>query len=109
MKNAPLRFHNDPGLQPERTALAWNRTIIALALVSMIWLRWSHAFGTAVLAMTTSMLIAVAALYLTQRARYRRAATGLAADRVRADIRGVLALTACMIGFGVGGLTLVLA
>ena len=109
MRPSSLRLHYDTGLQPERTALAWTRTTISLTLVSMIWLRWAHAFGETVLTMVAFLGAAAVALHLTQRRRYRKAATGLATDRLRADVRGVFLLTACMLIFGIGGLFLILS
>lgn len=109
MSETALRLHDDPGLQPERTALAWNRTTVSLALVSMIWLRWSHTFGGTVLVMIGLMVASAVVLHGTQRARYRKAARGLAEERIHADIRGVLFMTACMTSFGIGGIVLILS
>jgi hypothetical protein len=53
----------DPGLQPERTELAWRRTVLAIALGAVVSLRllppvlgvWSIAFGFAGLALAAAI------------------------------------------------------
>jgi uncharacterized membrane protein YidH (DUF202 family) len=62
----PDRF--DPGLQPERTALAWTRTVLALVVGSAASLRllppvfgaWSIGIGVLGLVATTVLWIASA-------------------------------------------------
>lgn len=43
------RPHGDPGLQPERTVLAWGRTTLTLVTASAIFLRWIPEHGPLVL------------------------------------------------------------
>ncbi len=40
-------FVRDPGLQPERTALSWRRTIMSAVVADLlIWRGWFNAFST---------------------------------------------------------------
>lgn len=66
----PERMHGDTGLQPERTILAWGRTMMALVAVSAIFLRWLPHHGLPILALFAVAVSAAAAINLTQRRRY---------------------------------------
>jgi uncharacterized membrane protein YidH (DUF202 family) len=80
----------DPGLQPERTALAWRRTAIALAVGSIAALRilpeLAGAIGTVLgvlgLAGAVALAIAAEARYRTVHARLVRSAAAGSAPRV---------------------------
>lgn len=63
----------DPGLQPERTALAWQRTAVSFFAASLLVLRWVERLGaTAVLMILLAGLAAGWTIWHT-RARLRRA------------------------------------
>ncbi|MFN9472816.1 DUF202 domain-containing protein [Acidovorax sp.] len=54
----------DPGLQPERTSLAWTRTALAVLLNALVALRGAWIDGSAMLLATGGMLaLAACALY----------------------------------------------
>ncbi|CAL8900039.1 hypothetical protein KVA01_04150 [Kocuria varians] len=100
--------HEDPGLQPERTALAWGRTLMTLCTAAALYLRWLPTHGTFVLTLFAVALCVAAGIYGTQRRRYRRAATGIAGEWLTPDAVAVgLTAGACLV-LGVLGLVTIL-
>ena len=105
----------DPGLQPERTELAWRRTALAIAIGSLLSLRvfplvlptgaegWGLVPG--VLGVGTAALLWIAA-----RRRQRRTTAVLTARRSGPLPGGVLplVLTVFATGFGIVALALVM-
>lgn len=114
--SAPGPF--DPGLQPERTELAWRRTALAIAVGSLVSLRifplvlppfaaaWGFAPGVL-------GLVAACALWFAARRRQLRTTAALRSTRdgsrtVTAPGGGLmLALTAFATGFGVLSIAIV--
>ncbi|MDA3805261.1 MULTISPECIES: DUF202 domain-containing protein [unclassified Clavibacter] len=106
----------DPGLQPERTALAWRRTALALVVGSLFGLRALPALlGPAGLVVAAAGVIAALAVLATAHLRYRRVhrilTAGPAGPGTTALPGGALpalvaALTACA---GLAALALALA
>ncbi|WP_043668101.1 DUF202 domain-containing protein [Clavibacter michiganensis] len=106
----------DPGLQPERTALAWRRTALALVVGSLLGLRVLPALlGVAGLVVAAAGVITALAVLASAHRRYRRvhrALTAGSADPGTASLPGgalpalVAALTACA---GLAALALALA
>lgn len=112
---APPSDLYDPGLQPERTELAWRRTALAIAVGSLLSLRvfplvlptgaegWGFAPG--VLGVATAALLWIAA-----RRRQRRTTAVLTARASGPPPGGglPLVLTVFATGFGVVALALVI-
>ena len=95
----------DPGLQPERTELAWRRTCLALGVGSLVAMRLLPlAFGSAWWALAgLAGVIAAALLWVAARRRYRStndALTGRPVRRHLPDGRLLLALTLFSSGAG---------
>ncbi|KLU10964.1 DUF202 domain-containing protein [Kocuria sp. SM24M-10] len=104
---APRSAHDDPGLQPERTVLAWGRTVLALITAAAVCLRWVSHHGTFVLTLFAVAVLTGTAVCLSQRVRYARSSSGITAERVAADVRGVLCLAAAAVVLGCLGLYVV--
>lgn len=99
--------HQDPGLQPERTALAWGRTMMTLCTAAAVYLRWLPTHGVFVLCLFVVALCLAGGIYATQRRRYRRAATGIAGERLTPDAVAVgLTAGACVVLGALGLVTI---
>ncbi|MEN8583623.1 DUF202 domain-containing protein [Arthrobacter sp. KBS0703] len=103
------RPHGDPGLQPERTVLAWGRTTLTLVTASAIFLRWIPEHGPLVLPFFAVSVAAGGGIYFTQRVRYRRGIHGITAEHLAPDIAAVLWTASSCVVLGALGLWLVLA
>lgn len=95
-----MSLHSDPGLQPERTVMAWGRTLLALLTVSAIFLRWLPTHGPFVLALISMAVVAAAWIFATQRIRYRRTSHGINAEHINANVPAVFSLSATVVLLG---------
>ncbi|MBF4618084.1 DUF202 domain-containing protein [Clavibacter sp. VKM Ac-2873] len=112
----PTGRPSDPGLQPERTALAWRRTALALVVGSLLGLRVLPALlGAAGLVVAAAGVVLALGVLVAAHLRYRqvhRILTSASAGPGTTALPGgalpalVAALTACA---GVAALALALA
>jgi uncharacterized membrane protein YidH (DUF202 family) len=98
----------DPGLQPERTELAWRRTALALGVGSLVALRLLPvALGSAWWALLGAAgILAAAAIWRGARLRYLAVNRALAGggDRARSPGGSTLAALAALVaGVGIAG------
>jgi uncharacterized membrane protein YidH (DUF202 family) len=103
------RPSNDAGLQPERTSLAWGRTMLALVTVSTIFLRWAEHHGLFVLSLWGVSCVTAAAIFLTQRERYARGREGISRGTIGPNAASVLWTASSGLALGVLGIYAVLA
>ena len=99
----------DPGLQPERTALAWGRTVLTLIAASAMSLRWIPDQGPFVLAMFGLTVATGTGIYATQRRRYRRSVEGIRAGHLTPDTAAVFWTAGACVVLGALGVWLVLS
>ncbi|GIJ78351.1 protein of unknown function [Micromonospora phaseoli] len=92
----------DPGLQPERTRLAWRRTALAMTVVTMLTVRLALHGGPAELVSAALAILGWAAAVTLC---WRRA-TGTGVSRTGGRILAVVGLTTA--GFALLGIALVL-
>ncbi len=103
-KPPQLPLHEDPGLQPERTSLAWGRTLLTMITVSALFLRWMPYHGAFVSILVALSLATALGIWTTQRRRYARSASGVRNGRIQADVLSVLWISASVFALGSLGL-----
>ncbi|PVZ19643.1 MULTISPECIES: DUF202 domain-containing protein [unclassified Pseudomonas] len=97
------RGHADLGLQPERTLLAWRRTLLSLAGASLLFLRWVPHHGVFAYALVALALCTAGGIWLGLQGRYRASVRGISENRAVAPLAQILALgLACMCMGGLG-------
>ena len=80
MTDAPLP--RDPGLQPERTALAWQRSALALAAATIVVGRLTFSAVGLVALLVVALGVAHAAVIFATARRHYRVQTGDARTRM---------------------------
>lgn len=96
----------DAGLQPERTALAWTRTALAMMVGSMTLLRWSEAYPALVTAATVLLGALGLSIIVLNRPIYRSQAEALSEEHAPPNTAPVFLTTAMMLVLGGIGLAL---
>lgn len=104
----PLTGHQDPGLQPERTALAWGRTALALVVAAAIFLRWMPHHGWFAGTLVALALATAVAIHFTQKRRYRLGSAGISAEAGQPNTAAALALSLAVVLLGAVGIAAVL-
>lgn len=103
------RPHEDSGLQPERTILAWARTTVSFFVAAAIFLRWLPHYGPQLGVLVILAAAAAIAIYASQRRRYAEQARGLSRQAIRADVSAVFWMTAVVVLVGIAGVWIVVA
>lgn len=100
--------HDDPGLQPERTSLAWGRTLLALVVAAALLLRWLPHHGLAAVLPLAAAAVLALGIWLRQGLRYRRGARSVALESSAPDPLEILAISAAVVVLGALSLLTVL-
>ena len=112
---APEQPPRDPGLQPERTLLAWRRTALALVVVSAFATRYlAVELGPVAGALGGAGILLSAFAVASAHLRYRKVVHGFAAaDAGEAPLpaggRTLALVAASALAIGAAGLAIVLA
>lgn len=108
MAASSLSFHGDPGVQPERTVLSWDRTLLLLVTAAAFSLRWLDYHGAFVMILFGTAVLTALGISVGQRRRYRTASEGIAGGRVAASVSSTLTVTIACAALALVGLLIVL-
>ncbi|GLB69179.1 DUF202 domain-containing protein [Arthrobacter mangrovi] len=101
--DAPGSLHQDPGLQPERTALAWNRTALVLIITALMFLRWIPLFGPVASFLSAGAVAVALGASIGRSRRYRRQSAGIRSESLAPAASGVAWVTAAVFVLGCAG------
>ncbi|MGO1985397.1 DUF202 domain-containing protein [Corynebacterium casei] len=89
-----MQRHPDPGLQPERTTMAWTRTLVSFLVVAGLSMRVSASVHE-IAFLLIAVIAMVAALNITvrQAGRYERSNTGLVEEKIRPQVWSVVVMS----------------
>ncbi|MET3174627.1 UNVERIFIED_ORG: uncharacterized membrane protein YidH (DUF202 family) [Arthrobacter sp. UYCu721] len=95
-------------MQPERTNLAWGRTVMSMVVAATIFLRWTQHHGwilgpLVVVAATAALVIGV-----TRKQRFYRAIHGINQGHLAPDIQSVSTAAASVVILALMGICVVL-
>jgi uncharacterized membrane protein YidH (DUF202 family) len=101
-------LHHDTGLQPERTLLAWRRTLLSLLAVSILFLRWIPHHGAFALGLIGVAMLTVMGIWLGQWRRYRVSTRAICENRTPVALGEIAALGIACTVLGALGIYVVL-
>lgn len=90
---ATARTHVDPGLQPERTTLAWVRAAAVLAAVSVLYLRFVPGPGALVGTVGGCALLVAIIVIAAARRTHERRSLAFGSERCVPELAGNLGFT----------------